>query len=70
MLKTISSCHDWLDQVQFVTKTRHDKDVTDYIGVVYTEIETKLLGPIGLCAIYYKNQIGQQHARLYRCGLR
>ena len=36
-------------------KTRQDKDVTDYIGVVYTEIETELLGPIGLCAIYDKN---------------
>ena len=43
--------------------------MTDYIGVVYIEIEIKLLRPIELGAVCYENQIGQRHDRLYRYGL-
>lgn len=41
-----------------MTKTEHDNNVTDCIGVVYAEIETELLWPIGLDAIYNEKQTG------------
>ena len=33
--------------------------MTDSIGLVYVEIETKLLGPIRLGTVYDENQTGQ-----------
>ena len=44
--------------------------MTDSIGQVYVEIETKLLGPIWLGTVYDENQTGQWHDRSYRYGLR
>ena len=41
-LKMILSYRDCSNQVQFVTKTRQDNDVIDYISVIYVEIETEL----------------------------
>ena len=38
------SYYDRSDWVQFVTKTRQDKDVTNRIGLVYFETEPELLG--------------------------
>ena len=34
--------HDRLDLMPYVTKNRHDNDMTDHIGVVYVENNTKL----------------------------
>ena len=42
MLKMKLSYSDRSDRVQFVTKTKQNNDVTDCIGVVYVETETKL----------------------------
>lgn len=36
------NCHDRLDQVRFVTKTRQENDVTNCISLLYTETKTKL----------------------------
>ena len=54
------SYHDWLDQVLYVTKTKHDKDVTDHIRTIYVENETKLSWSIRRGVINYENQIGQR----------
>ena len=51
-------------------KTSQDNDVADHIDLVYTEIETQLLGPIRLGVVCDENQIGQLYDRLNRCGLR
>lgn len=40
------SCHNQLDWVWFVIKTRQDKDMIDYIGLVYAKNDTELSGPI------------------------
>ena len=36
-------------------KTKQDKDMIEYIGMVYTETKTKLLGPIWPCVVYDEN---------------
>lgn len=36
------NCHDRPDKVWYMTKNRHDNNVTNHIGVVYTEIITEL----------------------------
>lgn len=61
---------DQLNQVRFMMKARHDKDVINYIGVVYTETKIELLRPIWSFIVYDENNIRQWHDRLYRCGLR
>ena len=33
---------DWSEQVQSVTKTNQDNDMTNHINLVYAKIETKL----------------------------
>ena len=38
-----------------MTKTMQDNDVNHYIGVVYVETKTKLLGPIKPGVICYQN---------------
>ena len=68
-LKTKLSCHDRSDQVLYVMKTRHDNDVTESIGVAYMENDTELSWSIRSGADYNKNQIGQLHDQLHRCGL-
>lgn len=40
-------------------KTRHDKNVTDYIGVIYAKTEIELSGPIELSAVCYENKTRQ-----------
>ena len=52
-------CRGWSNWVQYVTKTRQDSDMTDGIGLVYIETDTKLLGPIWPGAIYEENQTWQ-----------
>ena len=39
-----------------MTKTRWDNDMTDYISLVYTEIEIELLAPIWSGAVCDENQ--------------
>lgn len=48
------SCRHWLGQVQFVMKTKWDKNLTNHIGTIYTKNCIELLGPIGLGATYTK----------------
>lgn len=50
-------------------KTKQDNDVTDCIGVVYTENKTRLLWPIRLGAICDENHTGQRHDWSYRSSL-
>lgn len=49
-----------MDQVEYVTKTRKDNDVTKYTGTIYVEIYTQLLGPIGVGKVFYENQARQR----------
>lgn len=49
------TCRDQLDRAQFVTKTKQDNNMIDHIGLIYTETEIKLLGPIWSGAIYFEN---------------
>ena len=69
MLKNILNYWDLSNHVQFITKTRQEKDMTNCIYVVYDEIETELLGPIELGMVCYQNKTRQQHVQLYRCSL-
>ena len=55
MLKTIVNCHDRLDQVQSVTKTREDDDEIDCIGAVYTENHNEISWLIELGAVCNEN---------------
>ena len=50
-------------------ETRQDNDVIDCTSVLYVENKTVWLWPIELGAFCHENQAGQQHDRLYRCGL-
>ena len=59
MPKMKLSCHDQLDQVQFMTKIRKDNDVFDHIGLVYVEIEIELSRPIWQGVVYDENKIEQ-----------
>ena len=70
MPKTILICHDQLDQVQSVMKAKQDNDVTDRIGAIQVENETKLPWLIKLGELCDENYIGQRHNRSYRCELR
>lgn len=63
------SCHDRLDRVWFVMKTRQNNDMTDHIALVYVEIKTKLSRPIWSHEVCDENKTGQWHDRLYRCVL-
>ena len=38
-----------------MTKSRENNDMTNYIGVVYANIEIELSGPIKLGVVSYKN---------------
>ena len=51
-----------------MTKTKHDNNVTDRIGLAYAETETEILATIQPSVICNENRIGQQHDRSYRCG--
>ena len=52
MSKTKLSNRERSDRVLFVTKTKHDNDMTDHIGLVYVENDIELLGPIGPGVVY------------------
>ena len=59
-LKMILNCHGWSDRVLSVTKIRDENDVTDRIGTVYVENDTKLSWLIGSGVDCDEIQIGQQ----------
>ena len=40
------SYRDWLNQMRYVMKTKHDNDLTDRIGAVYVKNYTEFLGLI------------------------
>lgn len=42
MPKTKLNCHNRQDRKQSMTKTKHDKDVTNRIGAIYVEIEIEM----------------------------
>ena len=44
--KTNLRCHDQLDGVRSMTKTKQDNDMIDPIDLVYVETKTDLSGPI------------------------
>ena len=56
--------------MQSLIKTRHDNDMIDNIGMVYSEIETELSWPFGLGVECNENHIGQRPERFYKCNLR
>ena len=56
--KKILNYHDQMNQVLFVTKTRHENDVTDHTCAIYTKNDTKISWSIRLGANYDENQIG------------
>ena len=51
-------------------KTKLDNNVTNQIGLVYVEIETKLSGPIELGVVSYENQKRQRHDQFHKCDVR
>ena len=53
-----------------MTKTRHNNDVIDYIGVVYAENKTNLSWMIGLGAVCAYDHIRQCRDQSYRSRLR
>ena len=52
------SCHDRLDQVWYVTKTKQDNDMTDRAGAIYDENEIELSWLIGSGVICDENKTG------------
>lgn len=40
------TCHDQLDRVESIMKTREDNNITDRTSVVYIKNDTELLWPI------------------------
>ena len=57
------SCHDRLDRVWSMTKTRQDNDMTDHIVLFYTKYKTELLGPIYPGVVFDEIQIEQRRDR-------
>ena len=55
MSKMILNCHDRSTQVSIGTKTRHDNNFTDHIGLVYATTENELSGLIRQGAVYDEN---------------
>ena len=37
MMKIKLICHDQLDRLRYVTKTRQGNDRTDHLGIIYTK---------------------------------
>ena len=64
------SYRDRSKQVQSVTKTRQDNDMTDRTGTIHAKNENELSGSIILGVIYDKNQIGQRCEQSYSSSLR
>ena len=54
--KSELNCHDRLDRMRSIAKTRQDNDVIDHKGVIFIEYDTKLLRPNGHCAVYDEDQ--------------
>lgn len=61
------SYREWLDRVEFVTKTRQDNNGTNSIGLVYAKNKIELLWLIGLSTVCDDNQTEQRRDRSYRC---
>lgn len=41
MSKLDLNYHDWSDRMEFITKSKQDNDMTDCIGVITVEYDTK-----------------------------
>ena len=59
MLKSELNCHDWLDQMQSIMKSREDNNVTNCIGVIFIEYNIELSRPIWLCEVYDEDETRQ-----------
>lgn len=68
-MKSKLNCQNWLDKMQSITKTRQDNDVTNCIGVIYTEKDIELLLLIRQGTIYDEMKIGEWHDQLYMWDL-
>ena len=44
-----------------MAKTRHDNDMTDHLGLLYTKNETELSWPIQQGKVYDEDRIGERH---------
>lgn len=69
MTKMKLNYRDQSDRVMYVTKTKQDNDMTDYIGAVYAENDIEPSGPIKPSAIFHDKWIRQRCDRLYKCDL-
>ena len=49
------SFRDWSDYMRSMIKTRHDNDMMDHIGAVYTKMEIELLWLIGSSVVCDEN---------------
>lgn len=50
-------------------KTKHDKDMIDRIGAIYTENKTELLLPIRPSVVYGENHKRQRRDQTYKYSL-
>ena len=62
--------YDQSDGVQSMMKTRHDNDVIDHIGAIYTEIGTELWWSIIQDVVNHEKETGQRCDQSYWCELR
>ena len=53
--------YNWSNSVQSMAKTRHDNDMTDHLGLLYTKNETELSWPIQQGKVYDEDRIGERH---------
>ena len=67
--KTKLSCHDKSYQVWYRTKTKHDNNMTDHIGLVYVENKIELLWLIWQGVIWERNQLEQWCDWTYRWSM-
>ena len=58
------------NRLWYVTKTKNDDNMIDWTGALNIENESELSWSIGLGAVCYENQTGQQHDRSYESFLR
>lgn len=63
------NCHDRLDWVRYMIKTRQDNNVLNRTCAIYAKNKIELSWPIGLSAVYVEKRTRQQRDRLYICGL-
>ena len=63
------NCHDQLERMRSITKSKHDNDVTNHTSVISIEYDYELSRPIGQCTVYDKDEIRQQRDQSYRSAL-